>query len=153
MTTTIDPPTIENALREAEICALIDERIQAVHVRDVHTAMAHTAHEITSFDVVNPLQSVGSEAARDRAEQWFSSFQSPIGYEVRDLSITAGEDVAFSHYLYRVSGTQEGGRDIDMWVRSTICYRKQGGKWHVVHEHNSVPFDPSTGMASLTIRP
>jgi ketosteroid isomerase-like protein len=47
--------------------------------------------------VVNPRQSAGSQAARKRLAEWFASFQSPIGYELRDLSITTGEEVAFCH--------------------------------------------------------
>jgi ketosteroid isomerase-like protein len=87
------------------------------------------------FDVVNPLQTTGSDAARARLEEWFASFQGPIGYELRDLSIAAGDDVAFSHSLSRVSATTTDGRKLDMWWRTTVCYRKVDGVWTVTHEH------------------
>lgn len=90
---------------------------------------------------------------KQRAEAWFSSFQGSIGYKIRDLSITTGDDVAFCHYLYRVSGTQTGGTTVDMLVRATMCYGKRHGTWMVVHEHTSVPFDPETGKASLALKP
>lgn len=138
---------------EAEVRAPIDDRVGAVRAGDVKQATCNIAPDILSFDVVNPLRSIGSEASRRRAETWFSSFHPAIGLEMRDLSITANGDVAFSHSLNRYSGTQTGGVAIDMWVRATTCYRKIDGEWAIVHEHQSVPFDGATGRASPDLVP
>jgi len=75
---------------EDQIRKLIDDRIKAVRTLDVESSTSNLAPDILSFDVVNPLQHIGSDASRRRAAEWFSSFQGPIGYEIRDLSITAG---------------------------------------------------------------
>jgi uncharacterized protein (TIGR02246 family) len=141
------------ATDDAEIRALIDDRVEAVRARDVNRAMSSIAPDIWTFDVVNSLQSLGSEASRKRTEAWFSSFQGPIGFEMRDLRISMGDEVAFSHSLNRYSGTQEGAVEIDMWVRATTCYRKIDGKWVITHEHQSVPFDGETGRASTDLTP
>jgi uncharacterized protein (TIGR02246 family) len=135
-----------------EIRALMDDRVKAVRSKDVNGAMSSIAPDILSFDVVNPLQRFGSDALT-RAEEWFSSFQGPIGYEIRDLSITASDDVAFAHGLSHVSGTKTGGGQLDMWWRTTLGFRKLDGKWLVTHEHNSVPFDVKSGKASLDLKP
>jgi ketosteroid isomerase-like protein len=68
------------------------------------------------------------------------------------LTVTAGGDVAFSHALHRYSGVI-GGKQIAMWLRATTCYRKLDGTWRIAHEHQSVPFDPETGVASLDLQP
>jgi ketosteroid isomerase-like protein len=141
------------AADEAQIRALIDDRVKAVRAKDADRAMSNIAPDILSFDVVNPLLHVGSGPSRKRAEEWFSSFQGPIGYEIRDLSITAGDDLAFCHFLYRVSGTTRGGGEIDMWVRATVCFRKIDRHWKIAHEHSSVPFDAESGRASLDLKP
>ena len=141
------------ATDEAQIRKLIDDRVKAVRARDIDGAMSNISPDIVSFDVVNPLQHVGSDALRKRAEEWFSSFQGPIGFEVRDLRITTSDDVAFSHGLSHVSATRTDGVKLDMWWRATVCYRKIDGKWMVTHEHNSVPFDVETGKASLDLKP
>jgi ketosteroid isomerase-like protein len=138
---------------EAQIRTIIDERIKAVHDKDINALLSNHAPDILSFDVINPLQHVGADMVRERAEKWFSSFQSSIGYEVQDLSITTGETVAFCHYLYRVSGTLIDGGNVEMWVRATVCLGKVDDKWTIVHEHQSVPFDPETGKASLNLEP
>jgi uncharacterized protein (TIGR02246 family) len=147
--------TTENskAIDEAQIRALIDERVKAVRARDINGAMSNVAPDIVSFDVVNSLQNIGADAARKRAEEWFSSFPGPIGYEIRDLSITTGEGVAFCHSLNRYSGTKADGGEIDMWVRATFGFRKIDGAWIITHEHQSVPFDPESGKASLDLKP
>jgi uncharacterized protein (TIGR02246 family) len=138
---------------ESQIRALIDDRVKAVRAKDVNGAISVIAPDVRSFDVVNPLQQIGLDASKKRAEAWFSSLQGAIDYEIRDLSISAGDDVAFSHGLSHVSATTRDGGQLDMWWRTTICFRKIDGKWVVTHEHNSVPFDPASGQASLDLRP
>ena len=52
----------------------------------------------------------------------------------------AGDDVAFSTSLNRMRATSTSGKQIDLWTRATIGFRKIDGRWLVVHEHVSVPF-------------
>ena len=141
------------ALEESQIRTLIDDRVKAVRTRDVNASMSNLAPDILSFDVVNPLQRIGSDASRKRAEEWFSSLEDPIGYEIRDLRITAGGEVGFSHGLSHVSATRTDGAQLDMWWRTTLCFSKIDGKWMITHEHNSVPFDPESGKAALDLQP
>ena len=138
---------------EAQLRALIENRAKAVHARDSDKLMSSHAPDVVMFDALNPLQYVGSAKVRERAEQWLSWYQGSIGYEIRDLNIEAGEGVAFCHYLYRVSGTMTNGSEVDMWVRSTICFCKIDGEWMVTHEHSSVPFDAESGKASVDLKP
>ena len=144
---------LEPAKDEAEIRMLIETRLSSVRAKNVEGATANIAADILAFDVVNPLEYVGRDAIRARAEEWFSSFTGPIGFEVRDLKIAASGDVGFSHCLNRVSATFKDGQKLEMWWRCTACYRKRDGEWVLTHEHNSVPFDPQTGRASLDLTP
>jgi ketosteroid isomerase-like protein len=148
MTTDNNQPTDEARIRE-----LIEERVRAIRAKDVDALMSNHAPDVVMFDALDPLRYVGSEAVRERAGQWLSWYRGPIGYEVRDLSVMAGDGAAFCHYLYRVSGTMTNGREVDMWVRSTVCFRKSGGEWKVTHEHTSVPFDAESGRASVDLKP
>jgi uncharacterized protein (TIGR02246 family) len=138
---------------EAEIRALIEAQAEAISAKDVDGSVASYAPDVLLFDVVNPLRSTGSEGAHKRLAEWFASFQGPIGYELRDLAITAADDVAFCHGLKRVRAITAGGQRLDMWWRATICYRKVDGAWQVTHEHASVPFDAASGRASLDLEP
>ena len=53
------------------------------------------APEIVSFDIVPPLQHVGAEAKWKNWADVFTAYQHPLGYEIRGLTITVGDDVAF----------------------------------------------------------
>ena len=141
------------ATYEAQLRALIEARVKAVRAKDIAGLLSNHAPDVLMFDALNPLQYIGSDAVRERAEEWFSWYQGPIGYEIRDLSITTADTAAFCHYLYRVSGTMANGREVDMWVRATVCFRKLDGQWMVTHEHSSVPFDAESGRASLDLKP
>jgi ketosteroid isomerase-like protein len=76
-----------------------------------------------------------------------------FGYEIRDLSLTLGDDVAFGHSLNRVSGTLKNGNTTDFWLRWTACFRKIDGNWLITHDQVSVPVDPESGRALLNLEP
>jgi ketosteroid isomerase-like protein len=116
--------------------------------------MSNYAPDVQEFDAVNSLQYiVGIDGPRKRADEWFAAYQGPISYQVRDLNITAGSDIAFCHFLYHISGTMTNGQEVDMWLRATLGCQKLDGKWLVTHEHSSVPFDVGSGKASLELKP
>jgi uncharacterized protein (TIGR02246 family) len=135
-----------------DIQQLIETWIEALHAKDVTGRTAHYAPDVVLFDVVDPLRHSGLRALRSRLTAWFSTFEGPVDCEIRELGVTAGDDVAFCHNLTRFSGTTGNGR-LDMWVRFTIGLRKLDGEWIVTHEHASVPFDPATGQASTDLQP
>ncbi len=83
----------------------------------------------------------------------FASFQRPLGYDIRDLTITVGGDAAFAHGFARLSGTLKNGNRSGFWVRATWCFRKIDGNWLIAHDHVSVPLDMESGRASLNLEP
>ena len=138
---------------EAEIKRVIEGGVEAVRARDIDGVMSIYAQEVVSFDIVPPLRYRGADAFRKVWEEVFSSFQGPIDYEVHDLNITVGDDVAFTHSLNRIRGTLNNGLKTDLWLRWTACFRKINGKWLIVHHQNSVPVDLETGRAVLSLKP
>jgi uncharacterized protein (TIGR02246 family) len=140
-------------IAEAEIHALFEDRVTAVRMKDVDKLMSGYAPDVLSFDVVDPLQYAGLDGIRARMEQWFSSFEGPISLENQNLTIAAGEDVAFCHSLSHVNATRIDRGHLEMWWRETVCYRRIDGKWMITHQHSSVPFNVESGKASLDLKP
>jgi ketosteroid isomerase-like protein len=138
---------------ESQVRSLIEDWAQAVRAKDVHARLVNHAPDVVTFDALNPLRRVGTAGIEERVRQWFATYEGSIGFEVRDLSVTAGNDVAFAHSLNRVSGTLTNGRKVDMWIRDTACFRNVHGKWMATHTHVSVPFDADTGKASVDLKP
>ncbi len=142
------------ATDEAQIRQLIDNWAKALRAKDINGLMSHYTPDILVFDLAPPLQYVGINAYRNNFEDWFASFQGPIGYEIRGLSITPGDDVAFSRSLNRISGRRTSGENTDVWVRATIGFRKIGGNWMITHEHFSVPFYmDGSARAAIDLKP
>ncbi len=142
-----------SATAETQIHDLVNGWAEAVRAGDIDARLANYAPDVLAFDVVNPLQRLGANAIRERLETWLASFQGPVGYELRDLRVAAADDIAFCHSLNHISGTLKAGDDIDMWVRTTVCFRMIGGRWLATHEHTSSPFDIETGKASVDLKP
>lgn len=138
---------------ESQIRQQIDDFVKAFRSKDLNLMMSLYAPGFIAFDIVPPLQNVGIDTYRNVWEKAFTFFQDPIDFETRDLSITAGSDVAFSHQLLRLRATLTNGQKVDRWERLTFCFRKIGGKWLIVHEHVSVPADLGSGRAVLDLKP
>ena len=138
---------------EAAIKRVIEDWVEALRARDIDGVMSIYAPELVAFDLVPPLRYVGADAYRNHWLEGWSLLQGPMGYEVHDLSITVGDDVAFTRSLNRSSATLNTGQKTDFWLRWTTCFRKINGKWLIVHMHVSVPFDFETGRAVLDLKP
>ena len=131
----------DKATDEARIRALLDAWADAIRAKDTNGSLSPYAPDVVRFLLEPPLRYTGV-AALDKAglEQWFRSFRGQLGYEIRDLGATVGDDVAFCHSLNRMRGTKADGEDVDLWLRTTLGFRKIDGEWRITHEHESVPF-------------
>jgi len=145
----------QHAVDEAAIRQQIDKLLEKIRAMDLEGVKPMIyAPDIVSFDVGPPLQRVGAEGKWQNWEEAFTVFQPPIGFEMRDLTITLGGDVAFAHSFNRLSGTlKNGNRSSGFWVRATYCFRKIDGKWLIAHDHASVPFDFESGRPLLNLEP
>jgi ketosteroid isomerase-like protein len=138
---------------ESQVRAVLEGWARAIRDKDVAGCLANHAPDVVTFDAIKPLQRAGTAGVDERVREWFAIYDGPIGYETRDLRITAGDDVAFSRSLNRVSGRLLDGKRVDMWLRQTCCFRNVHGKWLATHTHVSVPFDGDTGKAALDLEP
>jgi uncharacterized protein (TIGR02246 family) len=124
---------------EVRIRQLMEAWAKAVRARDIDGILENHAPDIVLFDVPLPVQSRGIDAYRKSWEQFFPWFGDSGVFELQELNITAGEDVAFCHGLIHCGATETGRAKVDLVVRLTVCCRKVNGKWVVVHEHHSEP--------------
>jgi ketosteroid isomerase-like protein len=125
---------------DSEIRTQIDSWAAALRAKDVDALMSHYAPDAVTADLAPPLWNAGARTLRKNFEEWIASWAGPIEIEIRDVHVTAGDDVAFARSLNRIHGTRIGNETTDLWVRATICFRRIGRAWKVEHEHVSVPF-------------
>jgi ketosteroid isomerase-like protein len=141
----------QHAADEADIRQLIARLTDAIRAMDLDALKSIYAPDIVTFDVTGPLQGVGAGAKLGNWTEAFEAFQPPLGYEIRDLTITSNADIAFAHGLAKLSGTlKNGAAGGGFWVRFTGCLRKIDGHWLIAHDHTSVPLDLASGTSALT---
>lgn len=140
---------------EGEIRGLEQRFAAAFKAKDVNAIMAVYVPDqsLFIFDVVPPRQYVGADAYRKDFENFFAAYPGPVEFELNDLEIVAGGNVAFSHSIQHVVLTDKDGKKTDVTARVTDGYRKVNGKWLIVLEHVSVPVDLDTGKADLSSKP
>ena len=95
--------------------------------------------EAVIYDVLPPMKYVGVEAYRKSWDEWQPITEGDFCFDLHDLEVTAGEDVAFAHGFIRCAGRTVGGREFEDWVRATFCLRRHDAGWRVAHQHISMP--------------
>src|SRR5258708_26825456 len=93
---------------EGQIKAIIDAWADAVR-HDYSGILAHHEHDIVMFDVPPPPQSRGMDAYKKTWDLFFRYHKPSQAFDIEELAITAGEDVAFAVAIMRCgSGTFSG---------------------------------------------
>jgi uncharacterized protein (TIGR02246 family) len=126
--------TDEGAIRD-----LVENWARAVRNRNLDGILANHSPDMLMFDVPPPIQSKGIEAYRKSWDLFFSWSQASGVFDISEMNITAGNDVAFVTALMRCAGTEANGHKIELEFRLTIGLRKIDGQWIVMHEHHSIP--------------
>jgi ketosteroid isomerase-like protein len=119
----------EYGVREA-----LEAWARAVRKADVDAVLALHSDDVVLFDVPPPMTITGTEGY---LAQWrlFWDAQGEGLFDVSDLTVVAGDDVAFAHGLLRIGAAGTEG----FQVRLTVGLRRVGQRWLVTHEHHSVP--------------
>jgi ketosteroid isomerase-like protein len=112
---------------------------QAIRDKDLDQLMTFYDRDVEVFDLRASLNLLGASAYRNNLEDWFASFDGPLGFELHNLRIVPGEPTAFCHYLALITGARPGGRISGYWVRGTTGFERRDGEWLVTHEHTSQP--------------
>jgi uncharacterized protein (TIGR02246 family) len=122
----------------AQIRALIERWATAVHAGDLDAVVSDHAEDIVMFDVPPPENGVrGIDAYRNTWPPFFTWQAEGASFDVVELEVTAGDDVAYAFALLRCGTPDELQADPDYQLRLTIGLRKVRGRWVVAHEHHS----------------
>jgi uncharacterized protein (TIGR02246 family) len=138
---------------EAQIRQLIADVASAICAKDLDRIIAHYTTDVIFFDVKSPFQTRGADALRHTLEACLPYFPASFGTETRDLSVIVSGDLALAHWLWRFTGMDKDHPAMQTWMRDTLGCRRTQGRWQIVHEHCSLPFNPETSQAVFTLEP
>lgn len=145
--TTTTHPTDEEAIR-----LLVENWAEAVRTKNAEQVDSYFTDDAVRYYLAPPLVAEGSQ--KELAAEWYATFKGGIGYEILDLKIHVGGDIAYSTSLNHMSGARTDGTTTDLWVRETMGFRKHDDHWCIAHEHESVPFlMDGSDKAALDLKP
>jgi len=122
---------------EAAIRDLIEQWAKAVRNKNIDRILANHSPDILMFDVPPPIQSKGIDAYRKTWDLFFDWSRDDPAFDIQEMNITAGNDVAFVTALMRCAGKTENENGLDF--RLTVGLRKIDDQWIIMHEHHSIP--------------
>ncbi|MDG4663049.1 SgcJ/EcaC family oxidoreductase [Mycobacterium sp. 236(2023)] len=127
----------QNAIR-----TVVERWIGAIQARDLDGVVAAHTDDIVMFDVPPPQNGVRGRAEyRDCWPPFFEFIASGAVFELVELDVTAGADVAFARALLRCGTADEFAENPDRRLRITVGLRKVDSEWLIAHEHHSFPLD------------
>jgi ketosteroid isomerase-like protein len=92
-----------------QVRKVIEEWATGVRVRDIDAVLSRHAPDLLMFDVVGPVRLQGLDAYRRTWLEQFFPWHVGIGrFELVDLKVSAGADVAFATALLECAGTEDG---------------------------------------------
>lgn len=119
---------------EAAVREVVEGWAQAIRNADMNGVLANHSDDVVMFDVPPQLQAKGLPAYRETWDVFFQYQREGGAFDLGELKIYAGDDVAFCHSIV-TCGTADPESQFP--VRLTVGLRKIDGKWLIVHEHHS----------------
>lgn len=130
---------------DAEISDLLQQWAFATRRGQRETVLVNHLPDVLIYDVLAPMKYEGAAAYRKSWDDWQPDTQGEGQFELEDLSVTVGTDVAFAHGVIKCGGVLPDGKRFEDVVRATFCLRKVAGSWKVAHQHISKPIQLKSG--------
>jgi uncharacterized protein (TIGR02246 family) len=133
-------PNSDVTADEQQIRDLVERWADAVHRGDLAGVLVDHGDDIVMFDVPPPYDGVrGIEAYRETWPPFFEWQAQGALFEIVELDVTAGRDVAYAQALLRCGMPHELAENPANRLRLSLGLRKERGRWVVAHEHHSFP--------------
>lgn len=134
---------------KAKILALETKFNEGFNTKNVGMIMSCYApgNQLFVFDVVPPREYASWEAYKKDWQELFAAYPGPVTNTISEQTVTVVGSIAYGHNLQTGVLTRKDGSKLNVAVRTTDIYRKIGGNWLIVEEHNSLPVDLGTMKA------
>lgn len=141
-----------SSIDEEQIREVVTASEAAMKDRDAQRLIDRYTDDVVKFDLAPPLRH-GGEDARDvgRQQAWFDTFDGPVDFQVTELEIEVGGNLAFAYSLNRMSATPKGTDfRFELWYRASYGLRRTEKGWLIAHEHSSTPFYMDGSLRAAT---
>lgn len=123
---------------EHQIRDLIHGWVAAIRAGDLNGVLAGHSEDIVMFDVPPPERGIrGLSEYRDAWPGFFEWIASGAVFEILELDVVAGTDVAYAYALLRCGSLEDVNTSPDRRLRLSLGLVKRADEWLVQHEHHS----------------
>ena len=138
---------------EEEVRAEFEEWFRDASAKDLDAVMTKIADDAVSYEHHVPLVYKGADAIRQVCHEGFEAAKGEFRWDIPDLQIIVRDDIAVTWGLNHMQSQEPGKEGVESWSRGTRVFQKINGKWKMIHQHVSFPFDPESGQARFDLRP
>lgn len=132
-----------------ELCLRLAKGHEDKNADDIAACYADDA---VIYDLAPPLGRRGIN--RGGIAEWLATWDGPIRFDGKEVELHVDGDIAYMTALNQMRGTKSDGQEVDLWFRTTMCFRRKGGAWRITHDHSSVPFlMDGSERAALDLKP
>ncbi len=129
---------------EAQVRLLLQHWATATRTGHRDDVLKNHLPDVLIYDVLAPMKYEGAAAYRQSWDEWQPDTQGEGRFDLEDLSVTVGADVAFAHCFIKCGGVLPNGKTFEDLVRATFGLRKESGSWKVAHQHISKPIQAAS---------
>lgn len=126
-------------MRDRDEVMALRQRLKDAHkTKDVDVIVSCYAPDAVIYSLAPPLAS--RTANPSDLKEWLATWDGPITIKMQDDNLDLHETIAWSNELTCLCGKKTDGTNVEMWFRTTQCFRRVEGHWLIAHEHSSTPF-------------
>lgn len=117
---------------------LLERWAEATRQKDADAIIACQSQTIRHFSLAPPLQTLGND--RSALESWLDTWAGGLTFNIKDTDLRTGGDIAWCSAFAELGGQKIGQGKQTFWMRLTVTFAREKGRWMIVHVHESVPF-------------
>lgn len=121
-----------------DIRDVLETWTKALRAKDAGGIIACQSETIRNFSLAPPLEQIGNDRAGLQA--WLDTWDGGLEFEIRNTDLRVGGDTGWCSALAFLAGSKIGKEKMGFWFRLTVAFAREGGRWVIVHVHESVPF-------------
>lgn len=135
---------------QAGIRRTLDDWTASVGRHDLAALAACYAPDVVAYDAIKTLRFEGRDRYLAHWEECLRMCPNSVRFTFRDLDVQAADGLGYAHALLACVAD---GDACEAWSRMTTGFRREAGRWLIVHEHFSFPCDPKSGKALMGLSP
>lgn len=144
------PALAAGARPSSEVTAITAIEHEMAAAQDVQGVTRTWARNVVWYDLGPPPELDGKAAAVKETAAQFKPIKN-LRTKILRMSVGASGNLGYAFSTQEfICDLKQGGPGLDFIFRETDIFRKESGRWRLIHQHLSVPVNLATGKPVIT---